>query len=114
MPFLSDTASAIKSRFGFHDRSVSESVPSTPDLLKSVSRDHNLASAQSLVAMSAARRIDDWEEDDNGGVTGSVVSVPRHAQSFEFCEDPSFWKEHNVQVSPFLFILFLDLKKVMI
>jgi kinesin family protein 15 len=64
--------------------------------------------------MSAARRIDDWEEDDNGGVTGSVVSVPRHAQSFEFCEDPSFWKEHNVQVSPFLFILFLDLKKVMI
>eukprot|EP00258_Populus_trichocarpa_P038701 XP_024454720.1 kinesin-like protein KIN-12E [Populus trichocarpa] len=98
MPFLSDTASAIKSRFGFHDRSVSESVPSTPDLLKSVSRDHNLASAQSLVAMSAARRIDDWEEDDNGGVTGSVVSVPRHAQSFEFSEDPSFWKEHNVQV----------------
>ncbi|KAL9354028.1 hypothetical protein Peur_051998 [Populus x canadensis] len=98
MPFLSDTASAIKSRFGFHDRSVSESVPSTPDLLKSISRDHNLASAQSLVAMSAARRIDDWEEDDNGGVTGSVVSVPRHAQSFEFSEDPSFWKEHNVQV----------------
>ncbi|XP_011006148.1 PREDICTED: phragmoplast orienting kinesin 2-like [Populus euphratica] len=99
MPFLSDTASAIKSRFGFHDRSVSESVPSTPDLLKSVSRDHNLSSTQSLVAMSAARRIDDWEDDDdNGGVTGSVVSVPRHAQSFEFSEDPSFWKEHNVQV----------------
>ncbi|KAG6779799.1 hypothetical protein POTOM_016199 [Populus tomentosa] len=98
MSFLSDTASAIKSRFGFHDRSVSESVPSTPDLLKSVSRDHNLASTQSLLAMSAARRIDDWEEDDNSGVTGSVVSVPRHAQSFEFSEDPSFWKEHNVQV----------------
>ncbi|KAJ6368991.1 hypothetical protein OIU78_001376 [Salix suchowensis] len=98
MPFLSDTASAIKSRFGFHDRSVSESVPSTPDLLKSVARDHNLASTQSLVSMSAARRIDDWEDDDNDGVTGSVVSVPRHAQSFELSEDPSFWKEHNVQV----------------
>ncbi|KAJ6739420.1 KINESIN FAMILY MEMBER 1A [Salix koriyanagi] len=98
MPFLSDTASAIKSRFGFHDRSVSESVPSTPDLLKSVSRDHNLASTQSLVSMSAARRIDDWEDDDHDGVTGSVVSVPRHAQSFELSEDPSFWKEHNVQV----------------
>ncbi|KAJ6403145.1 hypothetical protein OIU84_015128 [Salix udensis] len=99
MPFLSDTASAIKSRFGFHDRSVSESVPSTPDLLKSVARDHNLASTQSLVSMSAARRIDDWEDDDNNdGVTGSVVSVPRHAQSFELSEDPSFWKEHNVQV----------------
>ncbi|XP_034901056.1 kinesin-like protein KIN-12E [Populus alba] len=98
MSFLSDTASAIKSRFGFHDRSVSESVPSTPDLLKSVSRDHNLAPTQSLLAMSAARRIDDWEEDGNSGVTGSVVSVPRHAQSFEFSEDPSFWKEHNVQV----------------
>uniref|UniRef100_A0A6N2LLY1 Kinesin-like protein n=1 Tax=Salix viminalis TaxID=40686 RepID=A0A6N2LLY1_SALVM len=98
MPFLSDTASAIKSRFGFHDRSVSESVPSAPDLLKSVARHHNLASTQSLVSMSAARRIDDWEDDDNDGVTGSVVSVPRHAQSFELSEDPSFWKEHNVQV----------------
>ncbi|XP_061957709.1 kinesin-like protein KIN-12E isoform X1 [Populus nigra] len=98
MPFLLDTASAIKRRFGFQDHSVSESVPCTPDLLKSVSRDHHLASTQSVFATSAVRRISDMDDDDHGGATGSEVAAPRHAQSFEFSEDPSFWKDHNVQV----------------
>ncbi|KAI9389029.1 hypothetical protein POPTR_009G156000v4 [Populus trichocarpa] len=98
MPFLLDTASAIKRRFGFQDQSVSESVPCTPDLLKSVSRDHHLASTQSVFATSAVRRISDMDDDDHGGATGSEVAAPRHAQSFEFSEDPSFWKDHNVQV----------------
>ncbi|KAJ6346378.1 hypothetical protein OIU78_008923 [Salix suchowensis] len=98
MPFLLDTASAIKKRFGFQDQSISESVPCTPDLLKSVSRDHHLASTQPVVATPASRRISDWDEDGHGGATGSEVAAPRHAQSFEFSEDPSFWKDHNVQV----------------
>ncbi|KAJ6410103.1 hypothetical protein OIU84_009576 [Salix udensis] len=98
MPFLLDTASAIKRRFGFQDQSISESVPCTPDLLKSVSRDHHLASTQPVVATPASRRISDWDEDGHGGATGSEVAAPRHAQSFEFSEDPSFWKDHNVQV----------------
>ncbi|OAY52171.1 kinesin-like protein KIN-12E [Manihot esculenta] len=96
MPFITEAASAIKSRFGFHKRSTSESgqatVPSTPDLLKSASREN---SSLSLVDTSAVRSICEWE-DDADGITGSVP--PRNNQSFEFCEDPSFWKDHNVQV----------------
>jgi kinesin family protein 15 len=38
------------------------------------------------------------DDDDHGGATGSEVAARRHAQSFEFSEDPSFWKDHNVQV----------------
>lgn len=96
MPFLSDTASAIKSRFGFQDRTVSQSVPSTPDLPKSVSRE-NLSSTQSLVGTPAVRRITDWddEEDNSDTAKGLRVALP---QRFEFSEDPSFWKDHNVQV----------------
>ncbi|BFG34982.1 hypothetical protein CerSpe_212560 [Prunus speciosa] len=86
MPFLSDTASAIKSRFGFHDHS-SDPVRSTPGLPKSVAKE----------AVSAVRSIRDWndDEDDDGKVSTSTASSN---QSFEFREDPSFWKDHNVQV----------------
>ncbi|KAJ7948121.1 Kinesin-like protein [Quillaja saponaria] len=89
MPFLSDTASAIKSRFGFHDHS-SDSVPpvrGTPILPKSASREN-------FAISSAVRNISQW--DDEGGVGAS--SVGSSNQSFEFHEDPSFWKDHNVQV----------------
>ncbi|PQQ14034.1 kinesin-like protein KIN-12E [Prunus yedoensis var. nudiflora] len=86
MPFLSDTASAIKSRFGFHDHS-SDPVRSTPGLPKSVAKE----------AVSAIRSIRDWndDEDDDGKFSTSTASSN---QSFEFREDPSFWKDHNVQV----------------
>ncbi|BBN68080.1 P-loop containing nucleoside triphosphate hydrolases superfamily protein, partial [Prunus dulcis] len=86
MPFISDTASAIKSRFGFHDHS-SDPVRSTPGLPKSAAKE----------AVSAVRSIRDWndDEDDDGKVSTSTASSN---QSFEFREDPSFWKDHNVQV----------------
>ncbi|KAB1226943.1 Phragmoplast orienting kinesin 2 [Morella rubra] len=91
MPFISDTASAIKSRFGFQDHSSVDSVPlvrSSPYLPKSASKE-NLAQSS-----SAVRSISNWDAED-GGNSGSVVSS---SQSFEFCDDPSFWKDHNVQV----------------
>ncbi|XP_057508458.1 kinesin-like protein KIN-12E [Actinidia eriantha] len=72
MPFISEAASAIKSRFGFLDQSSEPmpSVRSSPDLFKSAFKE-NL-------------------RDDHG--EGSVN------QSFELSGDPSFWKDHNVQV----------------
>ncbi|KAK1394515.1 kinesin-like protein KIN-12E [Heracleum sosnowskyi] len=79
MPFISEAASAIKSRFGFHDRnSEHNSIPSirsTPDLQKTASKQH-------LLHSSAIPNIASERED----------------QSFEVYEDPSFWKDHNVQV----------------
>ncbi|KAM1040808.1 hypothetical protein ACFX13_030791 [Malus domestica] len=77
MPFISDTASAIRSRFGFHDHSSS-----TPNLHKSASKE----------SFSAVRSIGDWDDDDDDGKASASN------QSFEFHEDPSFWKDHNVQV----------------
>ncbi|XP_022732377.1 kinesin-like protein KIN-12E [Durio zibethinus] len=97
MPFISDTASAIKSRFGFHDRSsssdsVSLSARSPPDLLvKSAVREN---AGHSTAATSAIRSIGDWDNDS----TENNESAPQSSQSFEFREDPSFWKDHNVQV----------------
>ncbi|PON50882.1 Kinesin-like protein [Parasponia andersonii] len=84
MPFISDAASAIKSRFGFHDHAPEPvpSVRSTPDLFKSASKE-NFSQA------SAVRSI-------RGGATAGPVSSS--SQSFEISEDPSFWKDHNVQV----------------
>ncbi|KAF3439497.1 hypothetical protein FNV43_RR17775 [Rhamnella rubrinervis] len=91
MPFISEAASAIKSRFGFHDHS-SDTVPlvrSSPDLLKSTSRDN-------IAQSSVVRNIREWDEDDGDRVGGNTA--PSSSQSFEFREDPSFWKDHNVQV----------------
>ncbi|GFY98894.1 P-loop containing nucleoside triphosphate hydrolases superfamily protein [Actinidia rufa] len=72
MPFISEAASAIKSRFGFLDQSSEPmpSVRSSPDLFKSAFKENLI--------------------DDHG--EGSVN------QSFELSGDPSFWKDHNVQV----------------
>ncbi|GLU19100.1 hypothetical protein SLE2022_353660 [Rubroshorea leprosula] len=94
MPFISEAASAIKSRFGFHGHSSSESVlpvRSTPDVLvKSASRDPD----HSSLAVSAVRRIGDWNDD---ATTTTATALPP-SQSFEFQEDPAFWKDNNVQV----------------
>lgn len=94
MPFISETASAIKSRFGFHSRSTSsETVPSvrsSPDLsLKSAVRENPYG--QSQAATSTVRSIGDLE--DNAAATAGS------SQIFEVNEDPSFWKDHNVQVN---------------
>ncbi|XWS52766.1 hypothetical protein CRYUN_Cryun11dG0100400 [Craigia yunnanensis] len=98
MPFLSDTASVIKSRFGFHDRSSSSdsvsllSIRSSPDLLvKSAVRENP---SHSTTVTSAIPSIDDWDD----GHTEGNESELQSSQSFEFREDPSFWKDHNVQV----------------
>ncbi|XP_015873167.3 kinesin-like protein KIN-12E [Ziziphus jujuba] len=94
MPFISEAASAIKSRFGFHNH-PNDSVPqvrSTPDLLKSASREN-------LAQSSIVRNIRDWDDDDDGrAVANTEPSSTTSSQSFEFREDPSFWKDHNVQV----------------
>uniref|UniRef100_A0A7N0UNM6 Kinesin motor domain-containing protein n=1 Tax=Kalanchoe fedtschenkoi TaxID=63787 RepID=A0A7N0UNM6_KALFE len=89
MPFISEAASAIKSRFGFHDPHSEPSVPSvksTPNLMKTSSSKDSLL-IQSAAATSAVRSIGSF--DDSGMST---------SQSFELTEDPSFWKDHNVQV----------------
>ncbi|KAB1226926.1 Phragmoplast orienting kinesin-1 [Morella rubra] len=91
MPFVSDPASVIKSRFGFQDHSSADSVQlvrSSPYLPKSASKE-NLA--QSSLAV---RSISNWVAEDGG----NSVSVVLSSQSFEFCDDPSFCKDHNVQV----------------
>lgn len=91
MPFLSEAASAIKSRFGFHDHHHSESfslIQNTPDLLKSAAKDN-------LAQSSVLRNINDWDDESVVGPSSTAVSS---SQSFELCEDPSFWKDHNVQV----------------
>ncbi|XP_043701670.1 kinesin-like protein KIN-12E isoform X11 [Telopea speciosissima] len=81
MPIFSEAASALRSRFRFQEPSDSESVQSTPVVFKSQPKENNF-----LLQSSASRSI--CERDDHG------VSD----QSFEFQEDPFFWKDHNVQV----------------
>ncbi|ESQ45972.1 hypothetical protein EUTSA_v10010073mg [Eutrema salsugineum] len=97
MPFISETASAIKRRFGFNDRAAASeslrSVPCTPDA-STVSRENNTYH-QSLVVSSAVRRMPNLDED--GEICAGSAQILR-SQSFEFNEDPSFWKDHNVQV----------------
>lgn len=90
MPFLSEAASAIKSKFGFqnHPSEPLSMIQNTPDLLKS-------AAKNSLVQSSVVRNIKDWDEESVVGPSSTAVSSSR---SFELCEDPSFWKDHNVQV----------------
>ncbi|GAB2274505.1 hypothetical protein Dimus_009275 [Dionaea muscipula] len=80
MPFISDAASAIRSRFGFQD--PADSIRATPDVTKSLSKEN-------LIEPSTA----------GSGYEASAVAVaPTPARSFELPDDPSFWKEHNVQV----------------
>ncbi|KAF4371050.1 hypothetical protein G4B88_002979 [Cannabis sativa] len=93
MPFISDAASAIKSRFGFHDHAPETlpSVRSTPDIFKS-------ASKENFSQTSAVRSIRDWDDDDTCSVGGGAMPASSSTQYFEISEDPSFWKDHNVQV----------------
>ncbi|CAD5324811.1 unnamed protein product [Arabidopsis thaliana] len=96
MPFISETASAIKRRFGFNDRPAPSeslrSVPCTPEA-NTVSRDNH--THQSLLFSSAVRSMPELDED--GAICAGSAQISR-SQSFEFNEDPAFWKDHNVQV----------------
>ncbi|RID58600.1 hypothetical protein BRARA_F01890 [Brassica rapa] len=93
MPFISETASAIKRRFGFNDRAAtSESaraVPCTPDP-SAVPRE-NHAHHEAMV-----RKMGDLEEEAE--ISGGSAAQISRSHSFEFNEDPAFWKDHNVQV----------------
>ncbi|KAF8090086.1 hypothetical protein N665_0487s0006 [Sinapis alba] len=93
MPFISETASAIKRRFGFNDRAAATSesaraVPCTPDS-SAVSRE-NHTHYQSMI-----RRMPDLDEEAE--ICSGSAQISR-SHSFEFNEDPAFWKDHNVQV----------------
>ncbi|KAE8656724.1 Alpha/beta-Hydrolases superfamily protein [Hibiscus syriacus] len=98
MPFISDTASAIKSRFGYHNQSSSSesvslsSVRNSPDLLGKSAVKENPGHFTAVA--SAIPSISEWDED----LTESTGGAPQSSQSFEFHEDPAFWKDHNVQV----------------
>ncbi|KAK4777741.1 hypothetical protein SAY87_017928 [Trapa incisa] len=84
MVFVSDMASACKSRFGFTSDHHPE--PANSDLLlRSVARE-NTAHSQPFTVWSSEDHNDDCSR------------VGTSSQGFEFCEDPSFWKDHNVQV----------------
>lgn len=99
MPFISETATAIKRRFGFNDRAAAASsgaVPCTPDPSAAVSRE-NHAHHHSMV-----RRMPDLDEEAE--ICGGSAQITR-SHSFEFNEDPAFWKDHNVQVRLDFFFL---------
>ncbi|KAJ9698949.1 hypothetical protein PVL29_007831 [Vitis rotundifolia] len=85
MSFISETKSVIRSRFGFQEPAsdVVPSVHSSPEILKSALREN--------FHSSAVRNISE-RDDDDATFAGSSI------QSFELHEDPSFWKDHNVQV----------------
>lgn len=90
MPLISETSSDFKTRFGYqeHCRPSESSHPpirNTPDLLKSVMKETPFNSS---TAVSNFRDRSDF----------SSVAVNLN-DSFEFREDPSFWKDHNVQVT---------------
>ncbi|KAD7477658.1 hypothetical protein E3N88_00794 [Mikania micrantha] len=88
MPHIYDSLSEFKTRFGQqeHCRPYDSSQPpvrSTPDLLKSVMKE----TPYNTSAISSFR--------DRGECSSVSVNLN---DSFEFREDPAFWKDHNVQV----------------
>ncbi|KAJ0839214.1 putative plus-end-directed kinesin ATPase [Helianthus annuus] len=88
MPHISETPTDFKTRFGFQDHcrpseSSQPSVRNTPDVLKSVLKETPFNQS----AVSTFR--------DRGDCSSLAVNLN---DSFEFREDPAFWKDHNVQV----------------
>ncbi|KAK9129009.1 hypothetical protein Syun_017806 [Stephania yunnanensis] len=86
MPIISDAATALKSRFGFHQSS------SEPDLVRSSPAVPKSASKDALFLSSSTSSSVDGDRD------GLVENEKSSSQSFDFQDDPSFWKDHNVQV----------------
>uniref|UniRef100_A0A3Q7JQ73 Kinesin motor domain-containing protein n=1 Tax=Solanum lycopersicum TaxID=4081 RepID=A0A3Q7JQ73_SOLLC len=85
MPLFSEPPSVVKSRFGSLDQSAATPMDTASVTMSSVKSTPNLR-----LFKSAAKdnRVEFSENKD-------VVECNR---SFEFREDPSFWKDHNVQV----------------
>ncbi|XP_057782073.1 kinesin-like protein KIN-12E [Salvia miltiorrhiza] len=78
------TMSAIRSRFGYGQIQHPELADSATTVMKSS------ASSPALLLKSASR---DNSVSDDGETTSAAAT-----RNFEFGLDPSFWKEHNVQV----------------
>ena len=104
MPFFSETPNTVKTRSGFHD--PPESARGTPSISKSICREN-------LLQSSTVRNFNEREDFRDAANTGLAV------RSFELPEDPSFWKEHNVQVFLFasccfcvIWLMWKDLKKL--
>ncbi|KAG9445225.1 hypothetical protein H6P81_016565 [Aristolochia fimbriata] len=85
MPTFSEAASAFRSRLRFQEHTDSEPVRSSPALFKSASKDSFFSSKTAAA-----------EKDGEGGER--EMAVASSVQAFELQEDPSFWKDHNVQV----------------
>ncbi|KAK9154631.1 hypothetical protein Sjap_002111 [Stephania japonica] len=86
MPIISDAATALKSRFGFHQSS------SEPDLVRSSPAVIAKSASKDALFLSSSSSSVDGERDDR------VETEKSLSQSFEFQDDPAFWKDHNVQV----------------
>ncbi|KAL6563702.1 hypothetical protein OROGR_002661 [Orobanche gracilis] len=87
--------SAVKTRFGYHPNQQPDAADSAPALLKSSSSPDlflKSASRDNLLLQSASCKDKSSKPDDC-----ETTSCPA-TRSFEFGEDPNFWKEHNVQV----------------
>ncbi|KAK4408382.1 Kinesin-like protein KIN-12E [Sesamum angolense] len=94
MPLFSEsTTSAVKTRFGYHQNQQPEAADSGLALMKS-------SSTPDLFSKSASRDIfllqSSCKDKSSKPDDGETTSCPA-TRSFEFREDPNFWKEHNVQ-----------------
>ncbi|CAN4119126.1 unnamed protein product [Withania somnifera] len=85
MPLFSEAPSVIKSKIGSVDHSTETPMDPTAVTMSSVKSTPNLRLFKSAVKDN---RIEFSENKD----------VLESTRSFEFHEDPSFWKDHNVQV----------------
>ncbi|XP_055833897.1 kinesin-like protein KIN-12E [Solanum dulcamara] len=85
MPLFSEPPSVVKSRFGSLDQSAATPMDTAAVTMSSVKSTPNLR-----LFKSAAK--------DNRIELSENKDVVESNRSFEFREDPSFWKDHNVQV----------------
>ncbi|KAK4709442.1 hypothetical protein R3W88_030367 [Solanum pinnatisectum] len=85
MPLFSEPPSVVKSRFGSLDQSAATPMDTVSVTMSSVKSTPNLR------LFKSAAKDNRVEFSDNKDVVESN-------RSFEFREDPSFWKDHNVQV----------------
>ncbi|XP_016547589.1 kinesin-like protein KIN-12E isoform X2 [Capsicum annuum] len=88
MPLFSEPPSVIKSTFGSLDQST---VAATPMDTTAVMTMSSVKSTPNLRLFKSAAKDNRIEFSENKDVVESI-------RSFEFNEDPSFWKDHNVQV----------------
>ncbi|KAI3991317.1 hypothetical protein MKX01_034636 [Papaver californicum] len=87
---ISEAANALKSRFGFHEPSSDTDLIKSSPFLKSSIKENLVHSTPSSSSSSVSNFV---ERDDHVGVIQRSSSL-----NFELQEDPSFWKDHNVQV----------------